>query len=265
MSKKCITIVQGNRRMFKKHLPHRRKLDRRRFITSLSTLPLALSLHYHLHLPFPTYDMTSPMDQEAQQQLFTDTLLKLQIHAALAKEHVHHNKSPLPLLAQSCSLLDNIPTSTTIAYWTPAQRNLIDALKIDAWMALADGCIQANDLIQAEASLQRLSTLQDAAAGPLSWRAQKTNKYNHNSSRRSTKTKSSDASSNDNHTSSSEPTKEHRQAAEGLIQTLHKLCQVYTDMGKSDMADNFGKRIQKMSDILQDPVLSSTTSTATTP
>ncbi|KAG0292309.1 hypothetical protein BGZ96_004343 [Linnemannia gamsii] len=209
--------------------------------------------------------MTSPMDQESQQQLFTDTLLKLQIHAALAKEHIHHNKSPLPLLAQSCSLLDNLPTSTTTTYWTPAQRNLIDALKIDAWMALADGCIQANDLIQAEASLQRLVSLQDAAAGPLSWRAQKTNKYNDNSSRRNTKTKSSDSPSNDTHTSSSESTKEHRQAAEGLIQTLHNLCQIYTDMGKSDMADNFGKRIQKMTDILHDIEPCSTTSTATTP
>jgi hypothetical protein len=209
--------------------------------------------------------MTSSLDQEAQQQLFTDTLLKLQIHAALAKEHIHHNKSPLPLLAQSCSLLDNLPTSTTTTYWTPAQRNLIDALKIDAWMALADGCIQANDIIQAEASLQRLATLQDAAAGPLSWRAQKAHKYNHNNSRRNNTTLSSDVSSNDNHTSSSEPTKEHRQAAEGLIQTWHKLCQVYMDMGKSDMANNFAKRIQTMTEFLQNSIPSSTTSTATTP
>ncbi|KAG0376641.1 hypothetical protein BGX24_007446 [Mortierella sp. AD032] len=109
--------------------------------------------------------MTSQTDQEAQQQLFADTLIKLQIHSALAKEHIHHNKSPLPLLAQSCSLLDNLPTSSTATtHWTPVQRTLIDALKIDAWTALADACIQADDLIQSEASLQRLATLQDTAA-----------------------------------------------------------------------------------------------------
>ncbi|KAG9072579.1 hypothetical protein KI688_000350 [Linnemannia hyalina] len=209
--------------------------------------------------------MTPQNDQEAQQQLFTDTLLKLQIHAALAKENSHHNKSPLPLLAQSCSLLDNLPSATTTT-WTPTQRTLIDALKIDAWMALADGCIQANDLIQAEASLQHLATLQDAAAGPFSWRVQKANKNNHN--RRNKTVVSSDSSSNDTTATSSlspGPTEEHRQAVAGLIQTWCKLCQVYTDMGKSDMANNFHKRMQKMTDLLQDPVLSSTTVAATTP
>ncbi|KAF9153344.1 hypothetical protein BG015_003625 [Linnemannia schmuckeri] len=210
--------------------------------------------------------MASPNDQEAQQQLFTDTLLKLQIHAALAKENTHHNKSPLPLLAQSCSLLDNLPTTTTTTSWTAAQRILIDALKIDAWMALADGCIQTNDLIQAEAALQRLATLQDAAAGSFSWRAQKANKGNNN--RRNKTTMSSDSSSNDttaSSTSSPGPTEEHRQAAEGLIQTWRKLCQVYTDMGKLDMTNNFNKRIQKMTNLLQDPVPSSTITAATSP
>ncbi|KAG0069037.1 hypothetical protein BGZ90_000347 [Linnemannia elongata] len=210
--------------------------------------------------------MSSQSDQEAQQQLFTDTLLKLQIHAALAKENSHNNKSPLPLLAQSCSLLDNLPSTTTTASWTPAQRILIDALKIDAWMALADGCIQANDLIQAEASLQRLATLQDAAAGPFSWRAQKSNRNNYN--RRNKMAGSSDSSSNDTTATSTPsspgPTKEHHQAAAELIQTWRKLCQVYTDMGKSDMASNFHKRIQKMTDLLQDPLISSTTIAAAT-
>lgn len=211
--------------------------------------------------------MTSQNDQEAQQQLFTDTLLKLQIHAALAKENSHHNKSPLPLLAQSCSLLDNLPSTTITTSWTPAQRILVDALKIDAWMALADGCIQANDLVQAEASLQRLATLQNVAAGPFSWHAQKANKNNNN--RRNKTAVSSDSSSNDttatSMSSSPAPIEGHRQAAVGLIQTWRKLCQVYTDMGKSDMANNFHKRIQKMTDLLQDPVLSSTAIAVTTP
>ncbi|KAK3838473.1 MAG: hypothetical protein JOS17DRAFT_730179 [Linnemannia elongata] len=211
--------------------------------------------------------MTLQNDQEAQQQLFTDTLLKLQIHAALAKENSHHNKSPLPLLAQSCSLLDNLPSATITTSWTPAQRILIDALKIDAWMALADGCIQANDLIQAEASLQRLATLQNVAAGPFSRDAQKANKNNHN--RRYKTAVSFDSPSNDTTAtftySSPGPTEEHRQAAAGLIQTWRKLCQVYTDMGKSDMANNFYKRIQKMCDLLQDPVLSSTTTAVISP
>ncbi|KAG0280350.1 hypothetical protein BGZ95_010456 [Linnemannia exigua] len=194
--------------------------------------------------------MTSQTDQEAQQQLFADTLIKLQIHSALAKEHIHHNKSPLPLLAQSCSLLDNLPTSSTSTpHWTTAQRALIEALKIDAWTALADACIQANDLIQAEASLQRLATLQDNAAGPFSWRAQKRN----SSSKKTSSTSLSESSNGSNGTANSGPTEDYRQATSGLIQTWGKLRQVYNDMGKVDMANNFGKRIQKMNELLKDP------------
>ncbi|KAF9133767.1 hypothetical protein BGW39_008944 [Mortierella sp. 14UC] len=205
--------------------------------------------------------MAFQTDQEAQQQLFADTLIKLQIHSALAKERIHHNKSPLPLLAQSCSLLDNLPTSTsssttTPTHWTPAQRTLIDALKIDVWTALADACIQASDLIQAEASLQRLATLQDAAAGPFSWRAQKKSKSKKLSN--SSNTSVTDAAH-------SGPTDEHRQAAAGLIQTWNKLRQVHTDMGKLDMANNFGKRIQKMNEVLQNAALPSYIPTTTTP
>ncbi|KAF9101612.1 hypothetical protein BGX29_005435 [Mortierella sp. GBA35] len=199
------------------------------------------------------------MTSTNEQELFADTLLKLQIHSALAKEQVHHNKSPIPLLAQSCSLLDNLPsfTSSSTSSWTPTQRSLIDSLKIDAWTALADGCIQANDLIQAEASLQRLSTLQDAAAGPFSWRAQqKPNKF-----RRNNNVSSSQPTGTG--TIVTDPTKEHRQAAAGLIQTWIKLRQVYTDMGKQDMANNYAKRMQKMTELFQNTI--STTTTTSTP
>src|SRR5690554_1903836 len=90
---------------------------------------------------------------EHDQELFADTLLQLQVHSALAKEHVQNKKSPLPLLAKSCALFDNLPTRSP--HWTPVQEKLIGSLRIDAWIALSDGCIQSKDLIQAEACLQR--------------------------------------------------------------------------------------------------------------
>ncbi|KAF9113528.1 hypothetical protein BGX27_001338 [Mortierella sp. AM989] len=214
---------------------------------------------------------------EQDQQLFADTILKLQIHSALAKENLRNNKSPIPLLAQSCSLLDNFPTRPQSSYWIPAQEALINSLKLDAWLALADACIQAKDLIQAEASLQRLSSLQEAAAGPLSLRS----KANKNSRSRNRHTENTSinttitipglahASNNSSYsllpTQSSPPpealagtpdvgaTIEQHQAATDLVKTWEKLCQVYSDMGKQEMSNNFAKRAGKMRERLKGP------------
>ncbi|KAG0022847.1 hypothetical protein BGZ80_010998 [Entomortierella chlamydospora] len=207
--------------------------------------------------------MASSFEQD--QQLFADTILKLQIHSALAKENIKNKKSPVPLLAQSCSLLDNFPTRSQ--HWTPAQETLINSLKIDSWLALTDACIQANDLIQAESSLHRLSALQEAAAGPLSLRS-KANKSSRNKSRdtgRSSNNTSATVATtipetahvSDNPPSATsnpsyaEATTEQRQAANDLIQTWEKLSQVYSDMGKQDMANNFAKRSEKMREHLK--------------
>lgn len=198
---------------------------------------------------------------EQDQELFTDTILKLQLHSAFVKESLQNNRSSLPLLAQSCSLLDNLPARSP--HWTSAQLNLITSLKIDAWAALADECIKARDLIQAEASLQRLSLLQDAVAGPLSLRS-KTNKQRR---ARHTSAPASNVSAATAHHHgaglSSEPpiattsatidiTKEQCQAATALIQIWDKLRQVYEDMGQQEMANNFAKRIVKMKERLHD-------------
>ncbi|KAF9940995.1 hypothetical protein BGZ65_005527 [Modicella reniformis] len=211
--------------------------------------------------------MASTFEQD--QQLFTDTLLKLQIYSALAKENIQNGKAPLPLVAQSCSLLDNLPTRSP-PHWTPEQVNLINSLKMNAWADLADECIRTNDLIQAEASLQRLSALQDTATGPLSLR----NKANRQRDRRanSSAPASNDSTLHVNHhttlssisgssegksegksvSTTMEITKEQRQGTADLIQTWDKLRQVYNDMGQQEMANNFVKRIAKMRERLND-------------
>ncbi|KAF9968584.1 hypothetical protein BGZ70_002109 [Mortierella alpina] len=217
--------------------------------------------------------MSTHSSFEQDQQLFADTLLKIQIHSALAKEHAQNKKSPLPLLAQSCSILDNLPQSAS-PHWTDAQRRLISSLKIDAWVAFSDACIESKDWIQAEASLQRLCTLLEIAAGPLSLRAKRivSNKQVNNRDKEAGST---------NHTSipaadpvlmpsdlgtspptlatasvskplDTNPTEEQCQAALRLIETWGKLRQVYEDMGKADMANNFTKRIEKMRKRLED-------------
>ncbi|KAK3825959.1 MAG: hypothetical protein J3Q66DRAFT_329034 [Benniella sp.] len=199
---------------------------------------------------------------EQDQELFTDTLLKLQIHSALVKENVQNNKSPRPLLAQSCALLDNLPARSP--HWTPAQQNLIRSLKMDAWSAFADECIKAGDLIQAEDSLQKLSVLQDTASGPLSLRskAMKQQQRDKRASQTSDTTSTSMASHGGAGSSSASPTaspsssvaieitKEQCQAAAALIQTWDKLRQVYNDKGQKEMSNNFAKRIAKMKERL---------------
>ncbi|KAI1321601.1 hypothetical protein EDD11_003081 [Mortierella claussenii] len=182
---------------------------------------------------------------ELHQQLFADTLLKLQVHSALAKQNVQNNRSPLPLLAQSCALLDNLP-STSVANWTSSQELLINSLKIDAWIAFSDACIQEKDLIQAEASLHRLAALQEAAAGPLSVRASKSKR------RPSAYASDTDLSTPSSPSSSEVATKEQFQAAEDLVATWEKLKHVYNDMGKQDMASNFHKRVAKMRERLSE-------------
>ncbi|KAF9289676.1 hypothetical protein BGZ68_008867 [Mortierella alpina] len=216
--------------------------------------------------------MSTHASFEQVQQLFADTLLKIQIHSALAKEHVQNHKSPLPLLAQSCSVLDNLPPSSS-PHWTDAQRLLINSLKIDTWIAFSDACIESKDWIQAEASLQRLCTLLEMAAGPLSLRAKKNtgNKFmNRNKATASaghssipltdpallpedleTKTPTLAAVSVST-ALDTVPTAEQRKAASMLIETWGKLRQVYENMGKADMANNFSKRIEKMRDRLKD-------------
>ncbi|KAF9917079.1 hypothetical protein FBU30_000968, partial [Linnemannia zychae] len=151
----------------------------------------------------------------------------------------------------SCSLLDNISSVTMQNYWTPAQRELIASLKIETWSSLANECIRINDLIQAEASLQRLAILQDATAGPFSRDAQKT-KSNHIRKNKKMSTVSDSTSDGNDTTNPTSPelVEQYRQAASGLIQTWDKLRQVYTGMGKMDMANNYGKRIQKMTTLL---------------
>ncbi|KAI7831185.1 hypothetical protein BC939DRAFT_437860 [Gamsiella multidivaricata] len=206
-----------------------------------------------------TSSSSSSSAYEQEQQLFTDTLLKLQVHSALAKESVYNNKSPLPFLAQSCSLLDNIPAHSL--QWTTVQENLISSLRIDAWKVLADACIKANDLIQAEASLERLATLQEVAAGPLSLRSKARNRRR---GRPSVSETPNSISVSDSSTSSApsaslpsttsvvvQATKEERQAATDLILTWEKLYQVYRDMGRQDMANNFVKRAEKMNEHLR--------------
>ncbi|KAF9358019.1 hypothetical protein BGX34_009105 [Mortierella sp. NVP85] len=201
---------------------------------------------------------------EQDQELFTDTLLKLQIHSALVKENVQNNKSPRPLLAQSCALLDNLPARSP--HWTPAQQNLIRSLKTDAWSAFADECIKVGDLIQAEDSLQRLSILQDTATGPLSLRSKAMKQQQQRDKRASQisdTTSTSMASQGGAGSSSASPmaspssssvtveiTKEQRQAAAALIQTWDKLRQVYNDKGQREMSNNFAKRIAKMKERL---------------
>ncbi|KAG0246084.1 hypothetical protein B0O80DRAFT_496779 [Mortierella sp. GBAus27b] len=217
--------------------------------------------------------VSSTSTYEQDQELFADTLLKLQINSALVKENVH--KSPGPLLAQSCSLLDNLPARSP--HWTPAQQSLIASLKIDAWVVFADECVKAKDWIQAEASLQRLSTLQDNAAGPLSHRfkpnkrrdgpvannpaASSTSPTGSGSGSRSGSGSGSNASSADLISGSSslasttsaatEITKEHYHAAKDLLQTWDKLRLVHENMGHQEMANNFTKRIAKMKERLQ--------------
>ncbi|KAF9574538.1 hypothetical protein EC968_006150 [Mortierella alpina] len=219
--------------------------------------------------------MSTHSSYEQDQQLFADTLLKIQIHSALAKEHVQNKKSPLPLLAQSCSILDNLPNATS-PHWTDAQRRLINSLKIDTWIAFSDACIESKDCIQAEASLQRLCSLLEIAAGPLSLRAKKRNISNTHVNNH--KTKASATSSHSSkppadpelfpldletkpHTRTAvslsnaldtDPTEEQRQTATMLIKTWGKMQQVYEDMGKADMANNFKRRIEKMRDRLKD-------------
>ncbi|KAF9436545.1 hypothetical protein BGZ76_003633 [Entomortierella beljakovae] len=174
-------------------------------------------------------------EYDQDQQLFTDIILKLQIHSALAEEKVKSKNSPIPLLAQSCSILDNVPSQIR---WTPDQVSLINSLKLDAWLALADAYINANDLIQAEAALHRLSTLQDAAAGPFSLRVKK-------ASKNQSPTHSLPLSSSESTDTNAKVT-EQRKVATDLVQTLEKMRQVYTDMGKYDMANNFERRAEKM-------------------
>ena len=202
---------------------------------------------------------------EQDQELFTDTLLKLQIHSALVKENVQNNKSPRPLLAQSCALLDNLPARSP--HWTPAQQNLIRSLKMDAWSAFADECIKAGDLIQAEDSLQRLSILQDTATGPLSLRSKAMKQQKQQRDKLAYQisdiTSISMASHGGASSSSASPmaspsssvaieiTKEQRQAAAALIQTWDKLRQVYNDKGQQEMSNNFAKRIAKMKERLE--------------
>ncbi|KAG0315516.1 hypothetical protein BGZ99_007420 [Dissophora globulifera] len=211
---------------------------------------------------------------QQDQQLFADTLLKLQIQSALAKEHVQNRKSPIPLFAQSCALLDNLPTATTTnttattnTTWTPAQHQLISSLKIDAWSALADACLQANDLIQAEASLQRLAMLQDQAAGALStrppsrsgWKKRQQQQQQQQQQQPSepgqhqlSPAASTQVSNDSADAAMVAVTTEQKQAAMDLLQTWRKLRQVYLDMGRQDMANNFSKRIDKMTARLQD-------------
>ncbi|KAF9941126.1 hypothetical protein BGZ67_005780 [Mortierella alpina] len=219
--------------------------------------------------------MSTHSSFEQDQQLFADTLLKIQIHSALAKEHVQNKKSPLPLLAQSCSILDNLPQSAS-PHWTDAQRLLISSLKIDTWIAFSDACIESKDWIQAEASLQRLCTLLEIAAGPLSLRAKKnlSNKHVSNSNKADASTSHSSIPAADpvllpldletnpstpaalsvSKALDTDPAEEQRQAATMLIETWGKMRQVYENMGKTDMANNFTKRIEKMRDRLKDVV-----------
>lgn len=197
---------------------------------------------------------SSASSYEQDQELFTDTLLKLQIHSALVKENVQNNKSPRPLLAQSCALLDNLPTRSP--HWTPAQRSLLASLKMDAWSAYADECIKVGDLIQAEDSLQRLSTLQDTASGPLSLRSKAMKQHD----RRACPMPDAASTSIANHSAppiaststAMNITKDQRQAAAALIQTWDKLRQVYNDKGQQEMSNNFAKRIAKMKERLVD-------------
>ncbi|KAF9386875.1 hypothetical protein CPB97_003240 [Podila verticillata] len=189
---------------------------------------------------------------ESDQQLFADTLVQIQVHSVLAKEHVQNKRSPLPLLAKSCSLLDNLPASCQLS---EAQSSLLTSLKIDAWAAFADACIASGDLVQAEASLQRLATLQEAQTGPLSWRTKK------RPLKKSAPTPSttSVATVSDPTTVTAEtkagvasplapvgPTPEQRKAALDLVETWDNLKQAYSDMGKQDLANNMANRINKM-------------------
>ncbi|KAF9907338.1 hypothetical protein BX616_000455 [Lobosporangium transversale] len=175
---------------------------------------------------------------EQDQQLFTDTLLKIQIQSALAKEYVQNKKSPLPLLAQSCALVDNLPTTEN---WTHAQVQLINSLKIDLWKAFADACVAVRDLIQAEASLARLAMLQETGLGPLSLRSSKTKaKNSKNSVDIITIPSTADGPT------SIPPTKEQIATAYEVIETWKKQRQVYIDMGKNNMVFNFQRRIDSM-------------------
>lgn len=195
---------------------------------------------------------------ESDQQLFADTLVQIQVHSVLANEHVQNKKSPLPLLAKSCSLLDNLPASCQLS---DAQSSLLSSLKIDAWAAFADACIASGDLIQAEASLQRLATLQEAQAGPLSWRTKQRRPLNKSSSTlsatpttTSTPKTATEANGIASTSSTVEPTPEQRKAAVDLVQTWDKLKQAYSDMGKQDLVNNMVNRINKMKSRL-DPTI----------
>ncbi|KAI8602480.1 hypothetical protein EDD21DRAFT_371731 [Dissophora ornata] len=208
-----------------------------------------------LHQPSPPKQEMASTNYDQDQQLFADTLLKLQINSALAKENTLNQKSPLPYLAECCSLLDNLPRRPL--HWTPAQENLVSALKIDAWVALADGFIQAKELIQAESSLQKLSLLQDAAAGPLSLRSKKAGRQNkryssHNQNESGSISPSVvPTSSSPSSSATPEVSEGQLRAAADLMRTWVKLRQVYIDMGKQDMVNNFSKRIGKMEERIE--------------
>ncbi|KAF9428820.1 hypothetical protein BGZ94_000949 [Podila epigama] len=203
---------------------------------------------------------------DSDQDLFADILLQLQVHSALAKEHVQNKKSPLPLLAKSCSLLDNLPSSIKL---TEPQSKLLSSLRIDAWGAFAKACVEAHDLIQAEASLQRLSTMQEALIGPLTWRTKQKRSPGHqrpaNASTLDQKLDSTTASATATEASTRvasktltalvktpvEATQEQRLMAQDLIKTWEMLRQTYSDMGKQDLANNFTKRIDKLKSRLE--------------
>ncbi|KAF9977264.1 hypothetical protein BGZ73_006525 [Actinomortierella ambigua] len=213
------------------------------------------------------------------QQLFTDTILRVQVHHARAKEERHLGKIPIAHYAKACALLDNFPlppsgracvtlssppytSSSPSSSLTPQQIDLITSLRQDNWAALAEACLEAKDWVQAEAALSRLATLQEQVAGPEFQPRGKNKKKSHPKqhspaqgasqpihSTDSTVTASPSATGETVSTPPPSPpprlTAEQYKVAKELVTTLGKLQSVAELLGKKQLATNIGTRLEK--------------------
>ncbi|KAG0041901.1 hypothetical protein BGZ83_001183 [Gryganskiella cystojenkinii] len=189
--------------------------------------------------------LLSPSGPQHGDALLTDVLNKLQVLKALTKQQDQTNKPTIPLLAQACSLLDNLPmpspkkptsmiSQAGSVQWTTEQEQHIKTLRMSAWKDMADGCIRASDFIQAEVCLQKLAKLQAEAAGPLGEKP-------------SSKPKNEDQTA-------IVPTQDQCLNAAGLVLTWDTLSKVFGDMGKQDMAINYAKRRDKLGERLSNHI-----------